>query len=281
MVIAKIHNVFKNLTETEQKIASYILEFPEKIVNMTAKELASACGTVPSAVNRMCKSIGVEGFAKLKISLAAAVGKEGYDEKYIPFDKEDNPEMIFNKVFNSGINTLKNTYQMIDFSKIDEIAKRLASAKRIFIFGVGTSSVVAVDAAYRFSQLDVQAYAYTDILQMNVMANNMKNGDVAFGISHSGRTKTVVDAMRSAKQAGATTIALTSFTKSLLYTESDYSISVYADEKNYPVEAVSARIAHMCVIDALILTIASLNYEDYSKHISLRNAVLDDIRYGM
>ena len=61
------------------------------------------------------------------------------------------------------------------------------------------------------------------------MANNMKNGDVAFGISHSGRTKAVVDAMRSAKQSGATTISLTSFTKSLLYTESDYSISVYAD----------------------------------------------------
>lgn len=281
MVIAKIHNVFKNLTGTEQKIASYILEFPEKIVNMTAKELASACGTVPSAVNRMCKSIGVEGFTKLKISLATAVGKEGYNENNIPFDKEDNPKMIFNKVFNSGINTLKSTCQMIDFSKIDEISKRFASAQRILIFGVGTSSVVAVDAAYRFSQLDVQAYAYTDILQMNVMANNMKKGDIAFGISHSGRTKAVVDAMRSAKQAGATTIALTSFTKSLLYTESDYSISVYADEKNYPVEAVSARIAHMCVIDALILTIASLNYEDYSKHISLRNAVLDDIRYGM
>ena len=279
MVIAKIHNVFKNLTETEQKIASYILEFPKIVINMTAKELASACGTVPSAVNRTCKAIGVEGFAKLKISLATAVGKEGYNENSIPFDKQDNPKMIFNKVFNSGINTLKNTYQMIDFSKIDEISKRFATAQRIFIFGVGTSSVVASDAAYRFSQLDVQAYAYTDILQMNVMANNMKNGDVAFGISHSGRTKTVVDAMRCAKQAGATTISLTSFTKSPLYTESDYSISVYADEENYPVEAVSARIAHMCVIDALMLSIASLNYEDYLKHISLRNAALDGIRY--
>ena len=279
MVIAKIHNVFKNLTETEQKLASYILDFPEKIVNMTAQELAGACGTVPSAVNRMCKSIGMEGFAKLKISLATALGNEDYNENNIPFDKEDTPKMIFNKVFNSGINTLKSTYQMIDFPKIEVISKKIASANRIFIFGVGTSSVVAIDTAYRFSQLDVQAYAYTDILQMNVMANNMKNGDVAFGISHSGRTKAVVDAMRSAKQAGATTIALTSFTKSLLYTESDYSISVYADEKNYPVEAVSARIAHMCVIDALMLSIASLNYEDYLKHISLRNAALDGIRY--
>lgn len=279
MIIAKIHNLFNNLTETEQKIAAYILEFPEKCINMTAKDIAENCGTVPSAVNRMCKSIGIESFAKLKISLATEVSHENYCKNNVPFAKEDTPDMIFNKVFNSGINTLKSTYQMLDFSKIEEISKILASAQRVLVFGVGTSSVVASDAAYRFSQLDVQTYAYTDILQMNVMAKNMKNGDVAFGISHSGTTKAVVDAMHSAKQAGATTISLTSFTKSILYTQCDYSISVYADERNYPVEAVSARIAHMCVIDALMLTIASLNYDDYLKHISLRNAALADIRY--
>lgn len=57
------------------------------------------------------------------------------------------------------------------------------------------------------------------------------------------------------------------------------SFCVYADEKNYPVEAVSARVAHICIIDALMLTIASYNYDDYGKHISLRNAALDNIRY--
>ena len=279
MIIAKIHNLFNSLTETEQKIASYILQFPRKSVNMTAKELASACDTVPSAVNRMCKSIGVEGYAKLKICLASEAVQEQCSKTNIPFDRKDSPEIIFNKVFNSGINTLKSTYQMLDFSTVKTIAEKLASAKRIFVFGVGTSSVIAVDAAYRLSQLNLQAYAYTDILQMGVMAKNMKEGDVAFGISHSGMTKAVVDTMRCARQAGATTIALSSFTKSFLYNESDYSVSVYADEKNYPVEAVSARVAHLCVIDALMLTIASFNYDDYSKHISLRNAALDNIRY--
>ena len=107
----------------------------------------------------------------------------------------------------------------------------------------------------------------------------MKDGDIAFGISHSGMTKAVVDTMRAAKQAGAITMALTSFAKSFLYSESDYSICVYADEKNYPVEAVSARVAHICIIDALMLAIASLNYDDYVKHISLRNAALNNIRY--
>lgn len=277
MIIAQIHNTFENLTQTEQRIADYILKFPEKCTNMTAKELADVCGTVPSAVNRTCKSIGIQGFAKLKIALASAIAQDGKDN--LPFNQEDNEKTIFNKVFNSGINTIKNTFQMLDFSNIKTMAEKLASAKRIFIFGVGTSSVIAVDAAYRLSQLDVQAYAYTDILQMGVMAKNMKDGDIAFGISHSGMTKAVVDTMRAAKKAGATTMALTSFAKSFLYNESDYSICVYADEKNYPVEAVSARVAHICIVDALMLTIASYNYDDYVKHISLRNAALENIRY--
>jgi DNA-binding MurR/RpiR family transcriptional regulator len=246
---------------------------------MTVKELAVVCGTVPSAVNRMCKSIGVDGFAKLKIALVTAIAHDESEKNKLPFNKEDNEKMIFNKVFNSGINTIKNTYQMLDFSNVKAMAEKLASAKRIFVFGVGTSSVIAVDAAYRLSQLDVQAYAYTDILQMGVMAKNMKDGDIAFGISHSGMTKAVVDTMRAAKKAGATTMALTSFAKSFLYNESDYSICVYADEKNYPVEAVSARVAHICIVDALMLTIASYNYDDYVKHISLRNVTLENIRY--
>ena len=279
MIIAQIHNTFENLTPTEQRIASYILKFPEACANMTVKELADVCGTVPSAVNRMCKSVGVEGFARLKIALASAIVHTNDETANIPINHEDDEKAIFNKVFHSGINAIKNTYRMLDFSNIKTMSEKLASANRIFIFGVGTSSVIAVDAAYRLSQLGIQAYAYTDILQMGVVAKNMKDGDIAFGISHSGMTKAVVDTIRAAKQTGAATMALTSFKKSFLYNECDYSVCVYADEKNYPVEAVSARVAHICVIDALMLTIASFNYDDYVKHISLRNAALDNIRY--
>lgn len=279
MIIAQIHNTFKNLTGTEQKLASYILKFPEKVVNMSVNELADSCGTVPSAVNRMCKSVGAEGFSKLKIALAGDIDKSADKEEYPPFKKDDTPEMIFNKVFNSGINTLRCTRQMLDLSIAEKIAEKLAGSARVFIFGIGTSSVIASDAAYRFSQIGVQAYAYTDVLQMSVMAKNMNSGDIAFGISHSGTTKAVVDAMRSAKKAGAFTAALTSFKRSILCEESDYAITVYADEENYPVEAVSARIAHMCAVDALMMTIASLKYDDFSEYISIRNEALDDIRY--
>lgn len=279
MIIARLHNVYKSLTATEQRIASYIIKNPQKVISMTISQLAKECESVPSAVNRMCKSVGEEGFSKLKIKLAGDIAKQ-YREENLP-SIEENPDAktVFAHVFNSGTQTLENTLKMLDFDRVTEIAEKIANARRTLIFGVGTSKIIAEDAAYRFSQLGIEAYAYSDILQMNVMAMNMKKGEIAIFISHSGNTKTTVEAMHRAKSAGAKTVALSSFSESILCRESDYAVTVYSDEENYPIEAVSARIAHMCVIDAFMMTLATLKKDELREHINVRNIALKEMRY--
>lgn len=279
MILSQIHNKYNTLTETEKKIASYILHNPDRVTKMTVKELAANCETVQSAVIRFCKSIGVEGFADLKLALARETVSENVPENLPAFNRNDNTAAIFQKVFSSGIRTLKDTLSMLDIDMIEKIVNLLADAKNVYIFGIGTSSTVAADASYRFAQFGIPAHACTDQLFMNVIAGNMKPDDVAFGISHSGQTKAVVDALHRAKAAGAVTIALTSFADSILSRESDFCICVYADENNYPVEAVSARVAHICVIDALMMALGTRQDETFEEHISVRNNALKDIRY--
>ncbi len=281
MIIPQIHNKYKELTETEQKVAAYVLSHPEAVTQMTAKELAEQCGTVPSAVIRFCKSVGRDGFSELKISLAKELGKARTepDGEMPAFCENDGLRDVFSKVFGSGIRTLRDTLQMLDFDRMEKIVETLRKANRILIFGVGTSSVIAVDAQYRFSQLGLQATACTDVLFMNVSAINLQKGDVALCISHSGRTRGVVDAMRHAKDAGATAIAITSFAGSPLAKESDFAITVFADEENYPVEAVSARVAHICLVDALMMTLATMDYDTFKDHVANRNKILGEIRY--
>jgi DNA-binding MurR/RpiR family transcriptional regulator len=168
---------------------------------------------------------------------------------------------------------------MIDMKNAERIAKVIKNANRLFLFGVGTSSVIVIDAQYRFSQLGLNVTGCTDALFMNVTAINMKEGDVAIGISHSGRTKAVVDALARAKEAGATTVAITSFQHAPLSQNADYAVCVFADEENYPVEAVSARMAHMCLIDAFTMTLATMEYDEFEKHVMGRNRILEEIRY--
>jgi len=277
MVIPNIHNKYKELTKAEQKIANFIISSPHDVLHMTVGELAEKCFVAGSAVIRFCKDIGVGGFSALKIALAKEISQD--EVKTPAFKENDNVENVFKNVFSSGINALSDTLKMIDFSEAEKIAKSFLEAERIFIFGVGTSSTVALDASYRFSQLGLSAHAYTDVLFMNVMASNMTKNDVAFCISHSGSTKVTVGAMRNAKAAGATTVCLTSFKGSQLYKESDMGICVYADEENYPVEAVSARIGHMCVVDALMMTLGTMKFGSVEKYINVRNKVLEEIRY--
>lgn len=279
MVIAQIHNKYKELTSVEKKVASFILAFPKGIPQMTVMALAKKCDVAQSAVIRFSKSIGYNGFSALKIALARESSSDRMPEKMPAFNENDNTESVFKKVFASGINTLSDTLDMLDFETVEKITELFIKAKRIFIFGIGTSSTVALDAAYRFSQIGIEAHAYTDILFMNVMASNMTKDDVAFCISHSGRTKVIIEAMRHAKSSGAVTVALSSFAGGKLYKECDCGICVYADEENYPVEAVSARIAHMCVVDAFMMSLGTKKYGSVEKYISVRNKILSEIRY--
>ena len=137
---------------------------------MTVKELAEHSGTVPSAVVRFCKSIGATGFSDFKICLSAGLGKKASAAEMLPVGEGDEPKQVFSKVFASGINTLQDTLSMIDFSQTETIVRLLQKATRIVFFGVGTSSVIATDAQYRFAQLGIATSACTDILFMNVTA---------------------------------------------------------------------------------------------------------------
>lgn len=278
-MLSEIHNRHDRLTDVEKKIAAAVLTAPQDVIKMTVKELAERSGTVPSAVVRFCKSIGATGFSDFKICLSAELGSKVSAAGMLPVGEGDDPQQVFRKVFASGINTLEDTLSLIDFSQAEAIVQLLQQATRVVFFGVGTSSVIATDAQYRFAQLGIATSACTDILFMNVTAANLKAGDVAVCISHSGSTKATVDAMRRAKKSGADTIAISSFAHSSLAKESNYKLIAFSDDKNYPVEAVSARIAHMCIIDALMMSLASQNYETLKKHIEERNEVLKEIRY--
>lgn len=279
MILLKIQNQSSRFTPAECKIASFVLSNPQAAMGMTAAQLAEKCSVAPSAIIRFCKSIGLSGFSELKIRLAQeSVSREKTDELPSPPSGE-GAEGVARRVFQSGMQTLKNTMDMLDVKKLEEMADTLSLAKRIFIFGVGTSSVVASDAQYRLAQLGLDAHCCTDILFMNVTAVNLTPDDAVLCISHSGQTKAVVSAMRHAKKSGANTLAITSFPSSILYRESRLALSVFADEINYPVEAVSARMAHICLIDALSMVLASKNPECFAEHIIARNQILREIRY--
>lgn len=273
-----VQNKYFSLTSVEKKIAEYVLEHPSDVIESSTKVLAEKTGVAASAINRFCKSLEYEGFTDFKLSLALELGNQNKEDIICAVSQDDSVSNIFDKVFQSSIRTLQDTRAMLDENQLQEIVKILDDANQIFFFGIGTSSTIAVDAQYRFMQLGYRVSVFSDALYMRVAAMNVGPGDVAVGISHSGATRETIETMRIAKEQSATTIAITSYQGSRICQYADQSIVVYSDDRNYPVEAVSARMAHICLLDALMVALTVRHYEHAQEHLRKRNQALKEIR---
>ena len=69
-VLDKILCVYKNLYEAEKKIADYVINNKEKVIEMTVSELATQSNVSEATIVRFCKKCDFKGFHDLKINIA-------------------------------------------------------------------------------------------------------------------------------------------------------------------------------------------------------------------
>lgn len=276
--LAAIRNQYKYLARTGRMIADYVLANSGSVIHMNVARLAEASGTTGSAVIRFCKSIGYSGFSDFRLSLAMELADPSSPRLPV-IRRTDTAAEVADKIFHASIQTMKNTLAMLDCQGLRAIAEQCQRAKKICFFGVGTSYPVVTDAQYRFMSLGYPAVCYTDILFMSVAAQNMEEGEIAVAVSHSGRTAVTAEALKLAKKRGAVTVAVTSYRRTPLAEYADYCLTAYPDDVNYPVEAVSARLAHICILDTLEGILATLSKEsDMEERLKSRDHILEGIR---
>lgn len=274
-----INHNYDSLTGVEKKVADFILQNREKVVHMSVADFAAGANVAKSAIIRCCKSLGFEGYSELKMALAMELSKNK-QLNYVPYIyPTDNASDILDKIFSANVKTLHDTAEKIDRRTLQSVVDLLDKANAIYIYGIGTSAALVNDFQYRIMQLGYTAFCYTDVPSMKISTLNIRKGDVAIGISHSGRTIATIDALKLAKESGAGTVCITSYPGSPITTESDHSIEVYSDEIQYPMEAISARIAQISVIDTITIALSAKNYDATVARSMRTHELVNTIRY--
>lgn len=93
-------------------------------------------------------------------------------------------------------------------------------------------------------------------------AVQMRTGDVALAITHSGRTTDVIEPLRVAFDHGATTIAITGRPDGEIASYADYILTTStARESELRPAAMSSRTSQLLVVDCLFIGVAQRTYE--------------------
>ena len=145
--------------------------------------------------------------------------------------------------------------EALDAETVGHAIDILAAAQRIEFYGVGASGVVAMDAQQKFFRLGLPTVAYTDPHMQLMSATTLRAGDVVVAVSHTGRTKDVLESVITAKDTGAHVIAVTSPDSPLSHAAS-LTLPVATAEDTDLYTPMMSRLAHLAVIDVLATGIA-------------------------
>lgn len=253
--LIRIKSAMESFKPAERAVAKYALENPEQVMQMSISEASQNIGVGESTIIRFCRVLGYKGYQDFKLRIAQdLVEPVHYIHENVNFD--DNPKDLAKKVFQTNLKAVEDTMKVLDPEVVEVAAKILAESRRVDIYGVGYSSFTAQDAKLKFARLGLTVDAFGDAHLQAMAAVSLKKGDVAIGISHSGSTKDVVDALTAAHKAGATTIAMTNFSPSPITRAADIVLLTAAPESAFGGEVLTSRIAQLCVVDVLSVTVA-------------------------
>lgn len=249
-----------SMSKSARRIADYILAQPEEIVRMSVTELSEAVGVSEGSVINFCRGIGLTGFQHLKLSLAREIVQP---VQFIHEDvaRDDDMGTICRKIFHSGIQALSDSLSVLDPQALGKAVGVIRNAKRVEIYGIGSSAPIAEDTHYRMMRIGLDARVVIDSHVQAISASRCDPGVAVLTISHSGATHETVASTRLAKEAGARTIVITNFARSPIQAYADIVLFTMARETRFRTEAMASRIAQLCVVDALIAALALDDYE--------------------
>ena len=275
-----IHKIRKSLDEmgpAEKKIASFILSHSGEFLTLSISEFAEKCGCGDATVVRFSRRLGLSGYQELKIRIAADLTTSSTISKRI--EANDTCFDIFKKRMLDISDSLRNTETVLSPESLERAARVIMEAERIVIFGLGNSAAIAQDAAHKFLRLGLSAQSCSDNHMQSIIAAHMKKGSVAIGISHSGASKDIVEALNLAKLFGATTVSITNYASSPITAASDITLFTKSEETDYSILAMSSRIAQLTILDS-IYTYIVLNASESSKQaIYHTEAALEQKKY--
>lgn len=202
-VIDNIKNSYDELYKTEQKVAKYIIENMNEIVDLNVSGLASRSQTSEATVVRTAKHLGYSGYFQMRLLISKDIGKL----EQISNEEEDLSSS--QKFFSYEAERIKDLANYIDFKDLIKIANIILESNQVHVVAVGNTTSISGDLCFRLQRLGINSL-YSPLAEY--FYNQITLGsskDTLIAISRSGSSKQVIRAVEQAQKKNMKIIIIT------------------------------------------------------------------------
>jgi DNA-binding MurR/RpiR family transcriptional regulator len=266
-LIHGIESSMEKLTNTEKEIANYIIKHPDEISHLSISQIAKKLHISPATITRFCQKISFSGFNEFKHEL-----KRYIDLRNKPTITTDIKQIdYFANLYQNHLNILDNTFKKVTYFDIQQAVSLLTKARKVHVYGIGNSGIAAQEFKSKFFRIGINVETVTDPHQAVMDAALSTEESVVIGISVSGKTKEVINAVNIAKKQGASVLVFTGEKDSELARLADITLLVMNKSSVHMGQNISPSLPLLLLFD---LVYTELIAKDYKNRIHIRNKTL-------
>lgn len=279
----QIRRCYASLRKSEQKVADYVLEHEAVCRKISLEALAEQSGVSQPTVIRFVKALGFRGFKEFRYKLmenALTEMRAGEQQPMYGYHlgPEEQLKLIPAKVVSTSVRTLEDMLKSISGEEFEKTIHMLSDAKRILLCCVENSSAVAKDLMTKLLYLGFDCRYDEDYYIQKIAAAALTEQDVVIGISYSGQSKDTVDVMKTAKKAGAQTIAITNFKEARISQWSDVVLCCSQEQWLYG-DCIFSRTTQIVLNDMIYMGLIAYNYDHRTEQLDKNSRIISDKAY--
>lgn len=267
-IIGLIKSIEDNLPKAEAKVARYILNHPQEVLNMTAKDLGEVSNSSAPTVIRLSKRLGMDSFPQMKSMLFNELANDNNIEGYSDILADESLIEIKEKLLGNAYQALSDTLPLLNQEIISKAIRAIENAEIIYIFGIGSSYLVAQNIEQKWNRIGKTCIVIPDTHSLvSTMTTSKKNG-LFIGVSNSGETSEVLKLMKIAKKNYLQTMSITQFGENSISKEAEINLQhIRVNEPAYRGAATVSLHVQFYLVDVLFYTYASKHYDEVMNHI--------------
>lgn len=254
---SKIRALMPFLSNSEERLASFILGSPSALRDLSSQKLASEVGVSQSSVVKFAQKLKYKGYPALKLAILddIANANANHNQLHGSISVDDDYQTSSQKLVQSKIAVLQQTQSLNDQKSIDAAVALILNANRIMLTGIGGSALVGKDFCFKLQKLGITALSEVDGHAQLAFATTLTQHDLVFALSESGSTREVLNVVNEARNNQTPVISVTKFGATPISNAADVKLYSVAEEAATRISSILARTAQELVIDILFITL--------------------------
>lgn len=282
-ILSKLESMMPFFSNAEKKLGSFILENPKDVLNMATSEIAKKSGVSEASVIRFTRKLGLNGYTDLKLTISANLQSSSQPSLLSDMSPKDSPFEIYKKLSAFTITSIQTSEDVLNEEALQKATDLIYQAKlkhkRVYLSGVGASSILASQIQMKLMRLNIPTIFFEDSHLQLESTTYMRKDDLLICFTTLGKSLQINQHIDIANKVKAQVLLITQYGNQKLAEKADVTLFISAVENNLRLTSQTALTVQTMVIDTLFLAIALKDFNHIKKDVEKTKEIFYQLGY--